>query len=191
MDYGINSLVSGFVSFVPKLPTVAVDFLVGYLIIYISVAIFGRTLKIAGVQKSLIDILKSLLSFIFWVVLIAHILRNLGLSQIAVTLSGSLLVVGLAVANGAGAMVSDIISGLFLARDKDFDLGYRVKVGDTEGFIETMDFRKTRIRTDDGRLVVLPNSMIDKDRWYVISRSEHHTLLSKVKNKFHTKKEVT
>jgi len=73
-------------------------------------------------------------------------------------------------ATGASGMASDIISGVFLARDHDFDLGYKIKVGGIEGIVQQIDIRKIRIVDDLGNTHIFPNTKLDKDGWQVISR---------------------
>lgn len=167
---GIPKLIDDTKALISKLPEVAVAFLIGFVLIKITELVFERTLKVFRVPKALIFILRSLVTVVLWVILISHLLRLVGLNQVAITISGSLLVVGLAIANGANTLVADVLSGLFLAKDPDFDIGYRIKSGDTEGVIEAIDIRKTRIRTDDDILIVVPNSVVDKDRWQIIDR---------------------
>jgi len=173
MDFGITKISNDILNFLPRIPEVILSFLIGVLIIYTVLSIFSKSLKIVRVPRALIQILRSLLSIVLWVILAADILRQLGLNQVAITISGSLLVLGLAIANGANTLVADVLSGLFLAKDPDFDVGYKIKSGDTEGTIESIDIRKTRIRTDEGKLIIIPNSVIDKERWQIVERPEN------------------
>lgn len=172
MDFGITRIVDDIVNFLPRIPEVLLSLIIGIIIIYSALSIFSKTLKIVKVPRALILILRSLLSIVLWVILVADLLRQVGLGQVAITISGSLLILGLAIANGANTLVADILSGLFLAKDPDFDVGYKIKSGDTEGEVESIDIRKTRIRTKEGKLIVLPNSVIDKERWHVVERPE-------------------
>lgn len=183
MDLGLSKISEDISAFVPKLPSAIFSFLLGYLVVLIVLVIFSYVLRLFRVPKALALIIHSLLSVILWVILISQALRHLGMTQIAVTISGSLLVIGLAIANGANALVADVLSGLFLAKDPDFDVGYRVKVGDVEGIIETIDVRKTRIRTDDNKLIIVPNSLVDKDKWQIIVKPEKGSVISKLRSK--------
>ncbi len=167
---GISKLINDTQDFLPRIPELLVTLVAGYIIIALLIAGLTRGLRLFHLPKALIEILKSLTLVVLWIVLVSHLLRLLGLSQVAVTLSGSLLVIGLAIANGAQAMVSDVISGLFLAKDPDFNIGYTIKVGETEGVIEAIDIRKTRVRGKDDTLFVLPNAQIDKEHWQVVNR---------------------
>jgi small-conductance mechanosensitive channel len=183
MDFGLTKIGNDIIAYAPKIPEIIFSLLIGAIIIYVVLTLLTNGLKVVHVPRALAQILKSLCSIVLWIILLADILRQLGLNQVAVTLSGSLLIIGLAIANGANTLVSDILSGLFLAKDPDFDVGYKVKVGDIEGLIETIDFRKTRIRTEDNRLIVLPNSLVDKDKWQIIDKPDRGSVISKLKNR--------
>jgi small-conductance mechanosensitive channel len=183
MDFGLTKIGNDIIAYLPRIPEILMSLAIGTIIIYAVLALFTNGLKVIHVPRALAQILKSLCSIILWIILFADILRQLGLNQVAVTLSGSLLVIGLAIANGANTLVADILSGLFLAKDPDFDVGYTVKVGDVEGVIETIDFRKTRIRTPENKLIVMPNSLVDKDKWQIIDKPVRGSVISKLKNR--------
>ncbi len=172
LDAGWTKLINDSHVVFAKLPEFIVALLFGYLIIYLFLHLVRLLIGLFNLPSALVSIIYSLASVIIWILFSAYLLRTIGLSSLAITLSGSLLVLGLALANGSGILVSDVISGLFLAKDPDFEIGYRIKAGDTEGVIESIDIRKVRIRQDDGTLTVVPNSMIDKDRWQIIAKTK-------------------
>lgn len=155
----------------PKLPGLFLTVVIGYLVIKIGLYLFGRLLRVFRISKSVRDLLASLLDVVLWIMLIAELARQAGLSSLAITISSSVFALGFAIANGASAMASDIIAGLNLARDKDFEVGYKIKTGDIEGVVKKIDIRKVRITGDDGRIHVLPNSKVDNAiGWTVIDR---------------------
>jgi small-conductance mechanosensitive channel len=159
----------------PKLPGLILTLAIGYLAIKIGLFIMGRALKLVRLSKAVRELAISLASIVLWVMVIAEIARQAGLSSLAITISSSIFALGLAIANGASAMASDIIAGLSLARDKDFECGFRIKVGDVEGIVEKIDVRKVRIKDDKGRITVIPNSKIDNTiGWSVIDREHKH-----------------
>lgn len=160
-----------FTDFGPKIPGVIVGVLVGYLLIKFTTFSLRRVLKFMKLNKSLLDFITSLTSVILWVILTAEISRQLGLTGLALTISGSIVALGFALANGASILTSDIIAGLFLAKDKDFECGFRVKVGDIEGTVEKIDIRKIRIKNDKGNIIVLPSSKVDSLGWTVLSKN--------------------
>lgn len=170
MYSGFERLLIDIQHFFPRIPELIFSLIVGILVVMVVLALLSHGLRLMRFPKALTSIIYSLASVVLWVILVAHLLRTLGLSQVAITLSGSLLVIGLAVANGAHALVADMISGLFLAKDPDFDIGYKIKSGEIEGEVESIDIRKTRIRQKNGTLVMIPNSVIDKERLVILDR---------------------
>ncbi len=155
-----------------KLPIVFMTLMCGYIVLVIVRRISKSALKMVKIPKALNQILCSIVNFLLWVGLISLILQSLGLNQIALAVSGSVAIIGLAVATGANALIADILSGLFLAKDPDFNVGYKIKMNDTEGVVEKIDIRKIRIRDNNGRLMVIPNSMLDKAQWIVLDENK-------------------
>jgi len=64
---------------------------------------------------------------------------------------------GLAVALAAQDTVKHFFGSLVLFADKPFQVGERISVDTTDGVVELVGFRSTRIRTLDGSLVTFPN----------------------------------
>jgi len=89
----------------------------------------------------------------------------LGLVQIAQQLSDKpitsiltgLGVGGLAVALAAQDTIKNFFGSLVIFADHPFQLGERIAVDQTEGVVEEVGMRSTRIRTLDGHLVTIPN----------------------------------
>ncbi len=157
---------------VPKLPGLILTLAIGFLAIKAALFLLSRTLRIFRLSKSLRDLVSSLASIVFWVMLIAEMARQAGLANLAITISSSVFALGFAIANGASAMAADIIAGLSLARDKDFECGYKIKVGDIEGVVEKIDVRKIRIKDDKGSIHIIPNSKVDNiNGWSVLDRN--------------------
>lgn len=58
--------------------------------------------------------------------------------------------------------VSNIISGLFLLIDRPFKIGDVIKVGETEGVVDSIELLSTKIRTFQNGLVRIPNETLIK-----------------------------
>jgi small-conductance mechanosensitive channel len=99
-------------------------------------------------------------------------LHALNLDNLALVFSGGIAAIGLAMGVGGSALASDVLSGVFLAQDKDFNIGDFIRAGDppVEGVLESMDMRRTRITDKDGKLHVIPNSVIERKEWVVLTR---------------------
>lgn len=67
---------------------------------------------------------------------------------------------GLAVALAAQSTIANLIGSLLIAIEKPFRVGHVVRVGGSEGTVEDVGFRSTRIRTPDNSLVTIPSSTV-------------------------------
>lgn len=162
-----------FNSTLPNLPKALIVFAIGIIIIRLLSVILARILGLTKLPKGLIKVTIRLLDMVLWLLLVIAILQLMGLSNVAFALSGAFAVLALAFSNGLSATVGDTISGLNLARDRHFRIGDRVIIGDhkSEGIIIDLDTRKTRLKDDDGRIHILPNSIIDKNEWILVERA--------------------
>ncbi|MEI7818576.1 MAG: mechanosensitive ion channel domain-containing protein [bacterium] len=155
------------------LPGAIFIFLLGVLLIILSTNILNRALTVSKMPMALVKVVVRLVKFILWLFLFIAIFQTLGLSNISLAMSGAIAALALGFSQGTAATVSDTISGLNLARDRHFRIGDKVMVGDnkTIGVIVDMDIRKTRLKSADDQIHVLPNSLIDKAEFVLIERA--------------------
>lgn len=59
--------------------------------------------------------------------------------------------------------LGNAFAGLAIQTEKPFLVGHWVSVGDFEGRVVEVTWRATKIRTDEGNLVVLPNNVVARD----------------------------
>jgi len=67
---------------------------------------------------------------------------------------------GIAVALAAKDTIANFFGSITIFTDKPFQMGEVVKIGEHRGPVEAVGFRSTRIRTLEGHLVTVPNSVI-------------------------------
>ena len=171
MDFSV--IYRMFPVFLVRLITTLGILVVGFIVIQWILRPLGtRLLRRTAWKPAVISISLSMGTVITWILVVSGALAALNLTVIAAALSGSIALVALAIANAAKGTTNDIIAGLFLAVDKDLDLGFRVRTGDVEGLVEQIDLRKVRIRDDDGHLHVIPNRNVESAPWIVLSREE-------------------
>ena len=127
--------------------------------------------------KGLRGILISLLDALLMVFLIIVVLQKLGLGSLAFAFSAFLAAVGIAVGSGSATLVSDILGGITLARDRNFSIGDIVEAGEekVKGEIIGMDMRRTRIRDNKGQIHSLPNSVIERKAYTLITKKRDRT----------------
>ncbi len=88
----------------------------------------------------------------------AVLLQNAGFE--VGTIVASLGIGGLAFALAAKDTLANFFGSLMIFIDKPYQLGDWVVIGDTEGEVEEVGFRTSRIRTVKDSLVTIPNAMI-------------------------------
>ncbi len=66
-------------------------------------------------------------------------------------------VAGLAIGFGAQTLVRDVIAGVFVLSEDQFDVGDVIEVAGVSGVVEDMSLRTTRLRDVNGHLHVIPN----------------------------------
>ncbi len=153
---------------VSRIPTALLTFLACYLFIQVLNYSIAGALKAGRVNRPMAQIIQSGVTILLWIGAIALVFQSLGLNQIALALSGSVAIVSIGLASGANKLVSDMVAGLFLARNRDFKIGQRIKVENVEGRIHSLDSRKVRVLADDDTLYIIPNTKFDELIWHII-----------------------
>ncbi len=90
------------------------------------------------------------------------VLQNFGVNVTA--LLAGLGLGGVALAFAAQDTVANVFGTLTILLDTPFRIGDLVKIGDTEGTVEEVGFRSTRIRTLYNSLIIMPNSVVAKEK---------------------------
>lgn len=153
-----------------KLPDLLLTLVFGYIVIKLIKSLIKGVISFSRANSALKGILFSVLDVVMWVLLIAVLLQQVGLTQISFALSGAVAISALAISAGSASFVQDLVAGIFLSQDTDFNAGDRIKIGEVEGVIERMDARKIRLRDDKGKLHIFPNSFFDKSTWIVLKK---------------------
>jgi small-conductance mechanosensitive channel len=74
----------------------------------------------------------------------------------AIVVAAATLAVGVA----GQTVIGSIVSGLVLVADPEFNVGDYIEWNDTEGTVQSITLRVTRILTPDGELVTVPNTAL-------------------------------
>jgi small-conductance mechanosensitive channel len=163
-----------------QLPSIIFGILVGILIIGIILRLLHFFLRFAVPQVGLRGVIVSTVQIILWLFLVMSVLQKF-YPNVIVFFTGSIAAIGIAMAAGGSLLISDIVAGLFLARDTDFNVGDEVRVGETptQGIIVGMDARRVRLRDEAGILHIIPNSLVERKEWILIHRKGELTGLAR------------
>lgn len=69
-------------------------------------------------------------------------------------------IAGIAIGLAAQTIVKDVLNGILILVEDQFNVGDTVKLAGVAGVVESMTLRKTTVRDTDGTLYVVPNSQI-------------------------------
>jgi len=151
-----------------KLPHMIVVAVIAFILIRLLRMITTRMIHIAeqhAAGRSRVSQVKTLASVIraTGLAIIAGIALLQILAAFGVNLAPLLAsagVAGVAVGLAAQSIVKDMLNGMIILVEDQFDVGDTVKLAGLAGIVESMTLRKTTVRDGDGTLYVIPNSQI-------------------------------
>ncbi|MBE0416075.1 MAG: mechanosensitive ion channel family protein [Dehalococcoidia bacterium] len=105
---------------------------------------------------------KTLSRALVWIgtVLIVVVAAFMILSEVGIDITPLLAgagIVGIALGFGAQYLIRDLIAGLFVIIEDQYDVGDVVKLGDVSGIVEEINLRRTVLRDLDGIMHIIPN----------------------------------
>lgn len=106
-------------------------------------------------DDQIVPIARKGIRAVIWTLGIILALNNAGY-DVAALLAG-LGLGGLALAMAAKDTVANIFGGITIFTDKPFKVKDRIKIDSYDGIVEEVGVRSTRIRTLEGRVIVVPN----------------------------------
>lgn len=110
-------------------------------------------------DDQLVPLIRKTLRVFVVIVAVLFIAQNVFEWNIGALIAG-LGIGGLAFALAAKDMLANLFGSITIFADRPFQMGERIKVRDYDGTVEEVGFRSTRIRTLQGHLVTVPNSVI-------------------------------
>ncbi len=109
-------------------------------------------------QKTIVKLLENMLDYFLYFILIYWILSIIGV-PISSLLAGA-GIAGVALGLGAQGFLSDVINGLFILLERQFEVGDAVLINNISGTIASVGVRTTQVRGYDGTLHYIPNRNI-------------------------------
>lgn len=139
---------------------------------FVAVYLLGMTLFVPGVQraiaaKGLDEIVRSLGTKVaravvwFAAVAVAFTVAGYGAFLSAFAVFGG--AIALAVGFAAQDLLGNFVAGIFILKDRPFEVGDWIEWGDYSGRVVDIDLRVSRVRTFDNELVTVPNGDLAND----------------------------
>jgi moderate conductance mechanosensitive channel len=118
--------------------------------------------------EALASVLRSVTAFVIFVIATFMVLGEVGI-ELGPLLAGA-GIVGVALGFGSQSLVKDFLSGLFILIEDQFGVGDIVDLDrETQGTVEAVTLRTTRLRSVDGTVWHVPNGEIRR----VGNKSQH------------------
>ena len=121
-------------------------------------------------RATFVSLIQSIVKYIIYFCVSMMILTDLGIDPTPILAGAG--IIGLTLGLGAQKIVQDLLNGLLLLFEDQILQGDYIKIGDTEGTVEQLSLRITRIRDRLGRLHTLRNGEVQN----VINYSRGWTL---------------
>lgn len=119
-----------------------------------QVANFQRANEI----RTLASILRATAYAVIGFMVLLDFLRILGIPYTPYLASAG--VVGVGIGLGAQSLFKDIINGIFILVENQYNVGDTVKLASVTGTVESLSLRLTTLRDGDGTVYYIPNSQI-------------------------------
>ena len=104
------------------------------------------------------SVLRTTLNGIVWGLTALQVLTVLGVNLGPLLASAG--IAGVAIGLAAQTIVKDVLNGMLIIVEDQFNVGDTVRLTGLTGIVEMMTLRRTEIRDGDGTLYVVPNSQI-------------------------------
>ncbi|ASW75940.1 mechanosensitive ion channel protein MscS [Chryseobacterium piperi] len=142
----------------------------------ISVNIFHRLFPKSKKESSLVTLL-GIFRFLIMMMGTFLALEIMGFSGFLWKFIGSLGVAGVIAGVALKDLVASIFSGMLIGIDKAFKVGDYVTIGSNSGTVQEIGFLTTKIITDDGKKVYIPNQVIFNSPFSNITASPQRRII--------------
>ncbi|WP_345242546.1 mechanosensitive ion channel family protein [Pontibacillus salipaludis] len=111
-------------------------------------------------ELTLVKLLENTLTYMVYFTAAIMVLDTISI-DVRTLLAGA-GIAGLAIGFGAQNLVKDIITGFFIIFEDQFSVGDYVQTSSSEGFVEEIGLRTTKIKHWTGKLHIIPNGSINE-----------------------------
>lgn len=156
----ISSWTDGLIAMAPNIFVAILIMVVAWFLSRAGRNLTMRLATRASARQPVVRLLGTLTAFVILVVGLFIALGVLKLDKTVTSLLAGAGVVGIALGLAAQNLAASLLSGTVISVKKPYREGDFVETGGHSGLVERIDLRVTRLRTPDGKLVLLPNKDI-------------------------------
>jgi small conductance mechanosensitive channel len=150
------------------LPRILVVLVLAFVLVRIVKFFVNRMLKLADRHvgnsqrasqlRTMAAIIRATSYSIIGFIVLLHLLSVFNINLTPLLASAGVLGVGIGL--GAQSIFKDMINGILILLEDQFNVGDVVKIASLSGTVEDMSLRRTTLRDGDGTLYIIPNSQI-------------------------------
>lgn len=151
-----------------NLPRLLVFLLVAFLLQRVVIFFVNRMLRLADRQvgtsqrasqlRTMAAIVRATSYSLIGFILLLHVLSIFSINLTPLLASAG--VVGVGIGLGAQSIFKDMLNGIFILVEDQYNVGEVVRLAGLTGTVEDLTLRLTRLRDGDGTLHIIPNSQI-------------------------------
>jgi small conductance mechanosensitive channel len=158
LSLALQTLITQFVSFLPKLVAALVIFIVGLYLAHVATRLVRRALERRELNAEATQVISQITRSTLYVLVAVTALQQVDFNLTAF-ITG-LGIVGFTLGFALQDISENFIAGLMLLLQRPFDLGDVVQIDDFRGRVTDVSLRATEVETLDGETVILPNSLV-------------------------------
>tara|TARA_B100000315_G_scaffold47795_1_gene42540 strand:- start:1821 stop:2666 length:846 start_codon:yes stop_codon:yes gene_type:complete len=153
-----SDFVEKIIGYTPKLITIAIILIIGYIAIRILVHLIDKFFEKADFDRGIETFIENIVKVGLWIILIVVLLSNLGIN-VAGLIAG-LGIAGLVIGFALQDTLSNLASGVFILFHKPFKVGDWVNIGGVVGGVERIGIAACILKSPDNIKITIPNSKI-------------------------------
>ena len=160
----------------PMIFSVTLIVIITLVVYYVISKLVSTTARRVKVQPDKVDAIINIVKLVCGVL---GFISILGAVKIDVTgLIAGVGIGALAIGFAAQALISNLISGLFLFFEGVINFGDYIQIGEVVGKVVKMSFRTTQLETIDGNIVTFPNSLLATTQIINLTNGKNEILLT-------------
>lgn len=158
-------LVDGLEAAIPRLVSGLVFAIVAFVAIKLFLSLLGMVLRRYYSDRRMLvaQLGVTVVGIFLWFGAALAFLKIVGFGDIAASLGTAVGFIALGVSYALSEMIEDTVSGVYLLRDPDFEIGDRVLVDKVDGTVTAIELRKSRFELENGDTVVLANRDVEAE----------------------------
>lgn len=158
IEFGFENFIV-IVDFLYRIGLCAITVVVGHIILKFLTHTLKRAFKkMKRKGETAVTVCSSVLKYFVYFCVGCQILIIFGVNPASIMAVAGVGSVALGL--GAQSLVGDIISGIFILMENQYEVGDVIQVGDYQGTVESIGLKTTRLRNYNGDVYIIPNGEV-------------------------------